>query len=273
MLIYLCDPSAADLFRLRHYLNTYARQMHLDFEPVSFSSGEALLSAYRQAAWKPELIFLETAQPAPDGIGTARQLRAMHYCGDLILTAAAAEYAMESYEVSAAYYLRKPYGHRHFENAMARCVSLSQKAKPHFTFPHRKKELSVPYENILFFETKPSHTIFLHTTSGVYSFSGTLTQIAATLKGADDFLPVGRSFLVNLSHVSGQAGNDLAMSDGSIVQIPLRRREEIFSALQSRNLSHPASSGCCPSCAFHWQSMSRSPENTALKEDSSGEQA
>lgn len=232
MLIYLCDDSESDTLRLKHYLDIYAGQMKLNFELAAFSSGEELLAAFRQASPKPELMFLDIFMANLSGMEAARQLRDMHFQGGIIFTTSSTEHAMDSYEVGALYYLQKPYERRHFENAMTRCGSLLQKAKPYFTFTYKKQEVSIPYADIVFFETGRSHTIFLHTLSGIYSFHGTLTQITESFRGTDCFLPVGRSFLINLNHVSGQIENDLTMFDGSIVQIPLRKQEEILTAVK-----------------------------------------
>ena len=233
MLIYLCDDSKSDILRLKHYLDTYTGRMKLAFDPVSFSSGEELLSAFTQTRQKPELIFLDIFMPDLNGMEAAKQLRAMHYQGGIIFTTSSTEHAMDSYEVDALYYLQKPYERRHFENAMTRCGSLLQKAKPCYTFTQRKKEYSIPYSDIVFFETGQSHTIFLHTVSGIHSFPGTLTQITDFFRGFDCFLSVGRSYFINLNHVTGLAGNDLAMSDGSIAQIPFRKREEVLDAVEN----------------------------------------
>lgn len=232
MLIYLCDDSRSDILRLKHYLDTYAGKMNLTFEPVSFSSSEELLDAFQQNRQKPDLIFLDIFMSNLSGMDAARQLRAIHYQGGIIFTTSSTEHAMDSYEVDALYYLQKPYDRRHFENAMMRCGSLLQKAKPRFTFTQKKKEYSIPYTDIVFFETGQSHIVFLHAVSGVYSFRGTLAQIIAFFKGIDCFLPVGRSYFINMDHVTGLTGNDLAMSDGSIAQIPLRKREEILDAVE-----------------------------------------
>lgn len=231
MLIYLCDDSESDILRLKHYLNRYAKQRQMNFELESFSSGEALLDAFARAVLKPELMFLDIFMEELSGMEAARLLRQKGYEGGIIFTTSSSGHAMDSYEVNALYYLQKPYERLHFENAMSRCGVLLQKAKPHFTFLQRKKEVSVPYEDIIFFETGKSHTVMLHTVAGVFSLPCALTQVAECLKDTEYFLCVGRSFLINVKHVAGQIGSDLTMSDGSIVQIPLRRQREILAAV------------------------------------------
>lgn len=238
MLVYLCDDSESDILRLVHYLNGYAKQRQMNFELRIFSSGEELLAAFAQADPAPELVFLDIFMAELSGMAAARQLRQKGYKGGIIFTTSSSGHAMDSYEVNALYYLQKPYDRQHFENAMARCGALLQKARPHFTFQQRKKEMSVPYEDIIFFETGKSHTVTLHTVTGIYSLPCALTQVAECLKDAGCFLCVGRSFLINVRHVAGQIGSDLTMSDGSIVQIPLRRQREILEAVTGHGLKY-----------------------------------
>lgn len=106
--------------------------------------------------------------------------------------------------------------------------------RPHFYFTFKKKTFSVPYEDILFFETGRSHSVVLHTTEAIFSFSGSLSNISDALSVSDGFLPIGRSFLINLNHVAGQINKDLKMSDGSTVQIPVRRRTQILNTVAKR---------------------------------------
>ena len=241
MIIYLCDDSESDILRLEHYLHAYAVQMSLDFKLISFSSGEELLADFQASSHPaPELIFLDIFMTGQNGMAVARRLRSMDYSGGIIFTTSSTEHAMDSYEVNALYYLQKPYDRTHFENAMKRCASLLLKARPHFSFLQRKQTLSVPYEDILFFETGSSHTVCLHTAAQTYSFSGSLTQLAKHFEPMDCFLPVGRSYLVNLNHVTGIRDYDLLISDGSAVQIPLRKYKTILSEIKRRQNKTPS---------------------------------
>lgn len=91
--------------------------------------------------------------------------------------------------------------------------------------------MSIPYDDIIFFETGKSHTVALHTVTGIYFLNYILTHVVECLKDTYYFLSVGRSFLINIHHVSGQIGNALSMSDDSIVQVPLRKQSEILTAV------------------------------------------
>lgn len=231
MLIYICEDSESDTLRLEHHLNTFSKERKYNFEIVTFSSSEKLFADYEKAKKQPDLLFLDIYMDGKNGMDTAKQLRNKGYTGGIIFTTSSTEHAMDSYEVNALYYLQKPYDHNNFVNAMERCSHILQKTQQSFTFTRKKKEYSIPYSDILFFETG-RHTVILHTISQEISFPGSLSQIVELLQHADNFLPVGRSFLINLDHVTGRAQSDLIMSDNSIVQIPVRKQEEVLSAVE-----------------------------------------
>lgn len=115
---------------------------------------------------------------------------------------------------------------------MERCSDIFRRIQQNFTYTMRKKEFTIPCTDIVFFETG-RHIVILHTLSDTVSFTGNLSSIVREFGNMETFLLVGGSYLINLNHATGQTENDLIMSDGSIVQIPLKKRGEIFSVVRS----------------------------------------
>lgn len=232
MLIYLCEDSESDALRLRHHLNTYADKNHCDMEIMLFSSGEKMIQFYKEQKRYPALLFLDIYMNDQDGMETARILRSLGYTGGIIFTTSSTEHAMASYEVNALYYLQKPYSHNDFMNAMNRCNDILEDSMEVFSFSLRRKEYSLPYSDILFFETG-QHNVLLHTVTETFTIPGNLTQLTQDFDSVSSFIPVGRSYLVNLNHVTGILQHDLIMEDNSIVQIPFRKREEVNKAVHA----------------------------------------
>lgn len=232
MLIYICEDAESDLIRLKRHLEKFAGEKLFSYDIAAFSNGEALMAAFSQAVCQPELIFLDIYMDGKNGMDSARQLRNMGYMGGLIFTTSSTEHAMDSYEVNALYYLQKPYDYKHFAAAMERCGGLFRQMQQHFTYTVRKKVFTLPYADIVFFETG-RHTVLLHTLSGTVSFTESLSNVVREFHGTDTFLPVGGSYLINLNHVAGRSGSDLVMADGSVVQIPQKKRGEILSVVES----------------------------------------
>ena len=127
MLIYICEDTKSDLMRLKRHLDKFSKEKLFSYDMISFSRGEELLAAFRQADLRPELVFLDIYMGGKNGIDTARQLRCMDYSGGIIFTTSSTEHAMDSYEVNALYYLQKPYDYKHFLSAMERCGDIFQR--------------------------------------------------------------------------------------------------------------------------------------------------
>ncbi len=233
MLIYLCDDSDADSLRLRHYLNAFAKESGLHFDIEMFSSGETLIASWTDAPKKPSLVFLDIYMEGISGVDAARRLRDMGYDAGIIFTTSSTEHAMDSYEVNALYYLHKPYDREDFGRAMERCRHILDNGREFFALNNKKQGFSVPYGDILFFETGSlSHSIILHTADDTHFFTGTMSRIAKAMQPTEMFLSVGRSFIINLNHVTGRLQNDLVMSDNSIIQIPLLKQDDAFAAIE-----------------------------------------
>ncbi len=233
MLIYLCEDSDGDILRLQHYLNTFAEKNGLYFDIKVFSSGETLIDSWIDAPQKTSLDYLDFYMDGMRGVDVAWRLRDMDCDAGIIFTTSSVEHAMDSYEVNALYYLHKPYDKEDFGRAMERCGHILESGREFFTLKHKKQDVLVPYGDILFFETGVlSHSIVMHTAEGTLFFTGTMSQVAETLQQSEMFLAVGRSFVINLNHVAGKRQNDLIMSDNSIIQIPLRKQDEVFSAIE-----------------------------------------
>lgn len=235
ILIYICEDSTSDTLRLKHHLETCSKENQYEFDIISFSSTESLLSDYRKLLHthrQPELLFLDIYMDGMNGMDTARELRNMGYNGGIIFTTSSTQHAMDSYEVNALYYLQKPYTYSHFQNAMSRCSHILSNARQSFTYTIKKEKISITYQDIVYFETG-YHTVILHSASGTVTFSGSLIQVVEELKQLDYFLPIGRSYCINLNHVAGRLQNDLIMSDNTIVQIPLRKQKEILSIVEN----------------------------------------
>lgn len=231
MLIYICEDAESDLIRLKRHLDKFSEEKMFSYDIVFFSRGEELMAEFRRTAHQPDLVFLDIYMDGKNGIDTARLLRNMGYTGGIIFTTSSTEHAMDSYEVNALYYLQKPYDYKHFISAMERCGDIFRRIQQNFTYTVRKKQFTIPCADIVFFETG-RHTVILHTLSDTVSFTGNLSSIVREFGNTEAFLPVGGSYLINLNHVTGQADNDLIMADGSVVQIPLKKRGEIFSVVR-----------------------------------------
>lgn len=104
MKIALVDDDPRALAQLEQYLT---EQLGRETEISRYGSGEALLADWRPGAF--ELVVLDIYMGGATGMEVARRLRAGDGQVRLAFATSSNDFASESYEVGACYYLRKPF--------------------------------------------------------------------------------------------------------------------------------------------------------------------
>ena len=226
MHIYICDDSRTDLFRLKHFLNKYLSESGLKADIHEFTSGEELIQTYSRALHKPILIFLDIYMNDLDGITIARQLRDQGQRCEIIFTTASTHHAMDSYNVNALYYLQKPYTYQDFLNAVKRSGIFHKNTQNTYEVHYRGIRIPIPVSDIMYFETA-DHAIVIHTTSDTFSVRKLLSAVREDFTGNPQFISIGKSFFIHLPFIKEMTDQEIVMTDGSIIPIPVRLRKSI----------------------------------------------
>lgn len=237
MLFYICDDSPLDQEMIKHYLTKYANANGLSCEIMVFPSASELIDSYQSQKLLPDLLFLDIYMTGLSGIDAAKKLRVTGFTSDIIFITSSTEYAMESYDVNALYYLKKPFKYEDFCKALSR-FSLKEEKEESYSIPRKGSNLSILHKDILFLETG-RHSVILHAVNDTISFSGSLTECAKELLESPQFLGCGQSYLINMNHVKNIENASLTMSDNSVIQIPVRRKKEIVSVIRQWQLNNP----------------------------------
>ena len=121
MRIAIVDDVPADRERLRQLLGQWSRETGTPLvpEPAVFSGGGAFLAAFAPDQY--DVVFLDIYMEGLDGMETARRLRRQDRLCRLVFTTTSADFAVDSYEVDASYYLVKPFDGGKLARALERC--------------------------------------------------------------------------------------------------------------------------------------------------------
>ena len=109
MNIAIVDDLKTDSDRLVGFIDTYMKQHNLQYGTLDrFSSGEDFLGAFTPG--KYDLIFLDIYMDGITGMETAKRIRQTDHDCRIIFITISPEFAVESYNVNASFYLLKPIG-------------------------------------------------------------------------------------------------------------------------------------------------------------------
>ena len=99
-----------DDIQMCEQLSTLLNEFLGDSSEISdYRSGEEFLTAWETADF--DLIILDIFMDKLTGVDVARKIRERDSNVKIVFSTTSNEFASESYEVNACYYLRKPFGH------------------------------------------------------------------------------------------------------------------------------------------------------------------
>ena len=169
--ISICEDEKIQADELEKMIKEKLNSINIDYSIQKFSSGEELLSGYKDT----DIIFLDIKMSKLSGMDTARKIREIDKNVEIIFTTALQEYVFEAYEVRAFRYLLKP-----IEN--------------------KSDMIVLNTDDILYVEViRKEITIYTETEN--YSIKMSLKSLEDMLNGKN-FFKCHNSYLVNLDKVS-----------------------------------------------------------------------
>lgn len=186
-----------------------------------FLSGEAFLQAWRPGMY--DLIFLDLYMGGLSGVDVARKIREKDRDVQLVFCTTSNEYASESYEVAASYYLRKPVSAEDVRTMIERLNLRKYELIRFVTLPDGQRLIP---RNIVYTECG-NHSVLIHCGTGP-DIQVRITQSALeqTLAGCPFLICCSKGILVNLYEVARREGDVFLMRSGVPVPISRRRSKE-----------------------------------------------
>ncbi|MGO5114433.1 LytR/AlgR family response regulator transcription factor [Candidatus Avoscillospira sp. LCP25S3_F1] len=204
---------------LTHYLQS---RPDLYGQVETFSSGGALL-AQTEARGGFDLYILDILMPELSGIETGRRLRALGNGGEIIYLTQSNDFAADSYDVHAFFYLLKPVDRAKFFQILDGAVETLQRRRNCATVvqtPEGPRRILL--DHIRYVE-RVGRCMRYDCTDGVV-VSQTIRipfrEMAAPLLAHRRFFLCGASFVLNFQHVTGVNGQAALLDNGQTVTLP-----------------------------------------------------
>ena len=192
-----------------------------------FPSGEAFLKE-----WKPEifdLVILDIFMDKLTGMDVAREIRKIDSGVKIVFGTTSNEFASESYEVNACYYLHKPFGKERVKAMLDRLDLAKIESLRTVKLPDGTNAV---LRDIIYIDCA-SHCVTLHGKKGNTVVRLNFSETEPLFCSYPYFFSPTKGIIVNFYEVESQDGTVFRMSDGSLIPISRRKAKEVLDAYSS----------------------------------------
>lgn len=190
-----------------------------------FHSAEDFFSAWSPGSY--DLILLDIYMEGMQGIEAARRIREQDRDCRLVFCTSSNDFASESYEVGAHYYLLKPFSDDAVLGMLRKLDLETYEFSRFLTLPDGKNIL---LRNIIYTEYH-NHVVTIHTKrDGQIRTRISQTEFQNLLMGYPYFCCCSKGIIINFHEVSVQDKAMFTMSDGSTVAVSRRKEKEVQEA-------------------------------------------
>lgn len=222
--IALCDDEAADRQQLRVLLLQYLDEKSLYAELDEYASGEALLAGDPA---RYQLVFLDILMEGLSGMETAKALCQKNRQTQIVFSSTSQEFAAESYEVEAFYYLVKPLEREKLWWVLDKFFQYWSQTRMLSVKVGRTVE-DVYLSDILFAEARGKKSI-LHMKWGDLEVSVSISELQNLLPPEEFVRPI-RYALVAVGEIVHIPAQVLVLSDGTEIPVSRNAREAVRQA-------------------------------------------
>lgn len=221
--IAVCDDEQKQLNQTAALLHTYL-QSHpsLKGQIETFRSGRALLARAEDAGGF-DLYVMDILMPELSGIDTGRRLRALGEGGEIVYLTSSNDFAADSYDVRAFFYLLKPVEENKLFQVLNGAVNkLNRRRSNAVVVTTADGPRRILLERIRYVERvgRVMRYYCIDGTVDSQTIRVTFREMSAPLLADRRFCLCGASFVLNFQHVTGVNGRTALLDNGQTVTLP-----------------------------------------------------
>lgn len=185
-----------------------------NYEISPYQTAKDFLDAFSPGSFN--IIFLDIFMEEMNGIELARRIRAIDNDCFIVFSTSSNEFAMESYEVNARFYLVKPYTYESFSSMMKLVLPDKLLAKQSITLSDGKKFIPA---NVIYSEYF-NHKITVHQKYDE-DFTTRLNQseLEEALSDYDFLVSCNRGIIINLGELKKLDTDSVTMSNKTVLPV------------------------------------------------------
>ena len=227
MKIALVDDEIIQLQNLRQLLASELNSLipYTAHKIDGYRSGQTFLEHWHAGMY--DVVVLDIFMGGITGVDVAKEIRRTDPDVKLVFCSRSNEFAAESYQVNAQYYLVKPATPGSISNMLSRLNPTLIQLRQSITLPDghpiflRRILYTECYNHVVSIHMKDNETYHLRTNHA---------QMEELLTACGYIVSPSKGMLVNFYEVTNAADDSFLMSDGSIVPISRRKSKDIIAA-------------------------------------------
>lgn len=218
-----------DDFKQYRHLRDHLEEFLGNFsETVYFRSGESFLESWKSDNF--DLIILDIFMDGITGMDVAREIRKTDPDVKIAFSTTSNDFASESYELNACYYLHKPFGTDQIKTMINRLNLAEIEKKRTVKLPDGTNAV---LREIIYVDCA-AHLITLHGKQREnIVLRANFSEIERLLCAYPYFISPTKGIIINFYEVSKQNRDSFIMSDGTHVPISRRKANEVLDAYSS----------------------------------------
>lgn len=221
--IAICDDEEKELYETAELLKRYLQSRpNLNGQVESFQSCGSLL-AHAENEGGFDLYVLDILMPEVSGIDAGRRLRALGEGGEIVYLTSSNDFAADSYDVRAFFYLLKPVEENKLFQVLDGAVEkLNRRRSSAIVVSTADGPRRILLERIRYVE-RVGRCMRYYCTDGTIdsqTIRVSFREMAAPLLADQRFCQCGASFVLSFQHVTGVNGQIALLDNGQTVALP-----------------------------------------------------
>ena len=227
MRIAIVDDIASERTLLRDRLEQQLGRRGVHADLTEFENGETFLKAAKERPFT--VLFLDIYMDGMTGMEAARRIRRQSDNCILVFVTTSSDFAVESYDVGASYYLLKPFQPEKLCSILDSFQSRHLLASRYIEVVSDRVPIRVPLRSILYADTF-RNAVCLHTDAGPVRSYLTFHKFEEQIRDCPNFLSCYRGCVVNMDRIQEASEEGFLLDNGEFVQIRKRGSSAIRKA-------------------------------------------